>query len=119
MTVSSNAITLLQKQAQTKFEVEGANPAHAAQETKVTIDVSGISKVIPGNQYILERLTQFGDLQSITLKASCFNCISISCKDEPVCDLANGIRGMMTASLLVHVQPIHNFTLPQGPMGVL
>jgi hypothetical protein len=63
--------------------------------------------VIPDNKDILERLRLFGDLQPecITLKASCFNCISTSCKDEPVRDLANGIRRMVRASgASVHVQ---------------
>jgi hypothetical protein len=50
------------------------------------------------------RCLQFESLQHITLEASCPNWIFLSCKDDPVRDLARGIRAIVTTSPTVHLQ---------------
>jgi hypothetical protein len=101
-------------------ESRSASRNHPTLKENVSVDVSGLSSKIPLHSlefYLRHSLYTSEDDRDaknvakrlhfgnrITLKASCINCISRSCKDEPVRDLAKGIREMASASPTVYVQ---------------
>ncbi|KAH6911224.1 hypothetical protein BKA70DRAFT_1220257 [Coprinopsis sp. MPI-PUGE-AT-0042] len=69
----------------------------------LSVNVSGLSKDAE-NHDNNNRSLRFENLQYISFEASCPNWIFKSCKDDPVRDLAKGIRGVVTASPTVYIQ---------------